>query len=105
MNQIFTYHEFIVVPFYKKGRQNQFMAVNTAKEFKQGHTHLKSYKIAKYLIHLAASKQINNGLRPYFIRSLIRISDDRNYIAKLEDLLVVKRNKGKKMNYRNKIYR
>jgi hypothetical protein len=101
MNQIFKQNEFIIVPFYKKGRSTEFMVVNTTKDFKNGHTHVKSYKMAKYLIFLANNHKINSGLRPYLLRSLARISSDNDYIKKVEDLMIVKRSKGKKQSYRN----
>jgi hypothetical protein len=101
MNQIFKKDEFIITPFYK-GRKQEFMVVNTKKEFKNGHTHLKSFKMAKYLINLARSKKINSGLRPYLLTSLARISNDQEYIMKLEEILAVKRTKGKKASYYNR---
>ncbi|CAM5196605.1 putative protein OS=Ureibacillus acetophenoni OX=614649 GN=SAMN05877842_105111 PE=4 SV=1 [Ureibacillus acetophenoni] len=101
MNQIFKKEEFIITPFYK-GRRQEFMVVNTKKEFKNGHTHLKSFKMAKYLINLARCKKINSGLRPYLLTSLTRISNDQEYIQKLEEVLAVKRNKGKKASYFNR---
>ena len=101
MNQIFKKDEFIIIPFYK-GRKQEFMVVNTKKEFKNGHTHLKSFKMAKYLINLARCKKINSGLRPYLLTSLTRISMDHEYIEKLEELLTVKRSKGNKASYYNR---
>nr|WP_106781894.1 hypothetical protein [Lysinibacillus timonensis] len=101
MNQIFKKDEFIITPFYK-GRKQEFMVVNTKKEFKNGHTHLKSFKMAKYLINLARYKKINSGLRPYLLTSLTRISNDLEYINKLEEVLAIKRSKGKKASYFNR---
>lgn len=101
MNQIFKKDEFIIIPFFK-GRKQEFMVVNTKKEFKNGHTHLKSFKMAKYLINLARYKKINAGLRPYLLTSLKRISKDQEYIEKLEEILEVKKNKGNKDSYYNR---
>lgn len=100
MNQIFKKEEFIIVPFYK-GKKQEFMVVNTNKEFKVGHTHLKSFKMAKYLIYLVRDKKINGGLRPYFLTSLTRLSDDVEYIEKVNEVLYEKKRKGKKLGYRN----
>lgn len=101
MNQIFKKDEFIIIPFFK-GRKQEFMVVNTKKEFKNGHTHLKSFKMAKYLINLARCKKINSGLRPYLLTSLKRISKDQEYIEKLEEILAIKKNKGQKSSYYNR---
>jgi hypothetical protein len=100
MNQVYRKDEFIITPFYK-GKRQEFMVVNTKKEFKSGHTHLKSFKMAKYLIGLVRSKQINCGLRPYFLTSLTRISNDEEYNRKVNEVLSEKRRKGKKLSYRN----
>jgi hypothetical protein len=100
MNQIFKKGEYIITPFYK-GKRREFMIVNTEKEFRNGHTHLKSFKMAKYLIYLARSKKINSGLPPYLLTSLMRISNDKEYINKIEDIIKVKKSKGKKLSYRN----
>jgi hypothetical protein len=100
MNQIFKKDEFIVVPFYK-GKRQEFMVVNTKKDFKNGHTHLKSFKMAKYLIYLVRDKKINGGLRPYFLTSLTRLSEDEEYIGKVNEVIIEKKRKGKKLGYRN----
>jgi hypothetical protein len=101
MNQIFKKDEFIIVPFFRTSKKKEFMVINTSKEFKQGHTHLKSFEMAKYLVQLAKAKKINNSLSPYLLTSLKRISVEENYIAKLEELIAVKRAKGKKRAYYN----
>jgi hypothetical protein len=100
MNQIFRKDEFIITPFYK-GKRQEFMVVNTKKPFKKGHTHIKSFKMAKYLIFLVRAKKINSGLQPYLLTSLTRISNDEDYIEKVNEVITEKRRKGKKLSYRN----
>lgn len=105
MNQIYKKNEFIVVPFYRTRKKREFMIINVDKKDKHGfnkaHTHLRSFDMSKYLITLAINKHINNSLSPYLLRSLIRISTDDNYIGQLEELISVKRQKGKKKSYYN----
>jgi predicted DNA-binding WGR domain protein len=101
MNQIYKKGEFIITPFWRTSKRKEFMVVNTEKEFKHGHTHLKSFEMAQYLIRLARAKKINNGLSPYLLTSLKRISEDEEYIKKLDDLIREKRRKGKKQAYYN----
>jgi len=100
MNQIYKKDEFIITPFYKGNRQ-EFMVVNTKKIFKDGHTHLKSFKMAKYLISLVHSKKINSGLSLYLLTSLTRLSQDEDYINNITNLIAEKKHKGKKLSYRN----
>lgn len=59
---------------------------NTNKEFSQGHTHIREFSTAKYLINLALHKSLPNRNLKYFIESLIRISTDDKYIDKLMNL-------------------
>jgi len=105
MNQIYKKDKFIIVPFFKKNSSTEYMIVNTEKQkrkgFKLSHTHIKSFKMGKYLIELAIHKRINNGLSPYLLRSIIRITDDQKFTEDLEELIAVKKQKGKKLGYRN----
>lgn len=97
MNQIYKKNEYIIIPFYK-GRKQEFMVVNTKKEFQNGHTHLKSFKMAKYLINLARFKKINSSLRPYLLTSLKRISNDKSYIERIEEILESKKDQTDKVS-------
>lgn len=105
MNQIYKRDNFVIVPFYKTRKKIEFMIINNSKKRKQGfekaHTHLRSFEMAKYLINLSINNKINSSLSPYLLKSLIRISEDEKYISDLENLISVKRQKGKKMGYRN----
>jgi hypothetical protein len=77
------------------------MVINTLKEFKHGHTHLKSFEMAQYLIRLSMTKKINGSLSPYLLTSLKRISQDEEFIQKVDDVIKEKRRKGKKQKYYN----
>ena len=70
---------------YSNG-DNRFIVHNTKKEFKQGHTHVNSYKTAEYLALLAVHKSIPKKHRlPNYLRdSLIRISEDEEYIEEIK---------------------
>lgn len=63
-----------------------FIIHNTKKKFEEGHTHLKNYNTAVYLIKLSFHKRIPNHLSEYLIDSLIRISDDPKYIERVKRL-------------------
>lgn len=75
-----------------------FIIHNTAKEFKDGHTHLNSFKSAKYLVDLAIHKSIPYHLDRYRLISLSRITEDEEYKRKILELL---QNKRTKSNYVN----
>lgn len=76
MNQIYKKDNFIVIPV-----QENFIIINKNKVFKDGHTHVKKIGIARLLIDLAISKELPQN--DYFAESLIRISEDSNYIKKI----------------------
>lgn len=75
-----------------------FIIHNTAKEFKDGHTHLNSFKSAKYLVDLVIHKSIPYHLDRYRLISLTRITEDEEYKRKIMELL---QNKRPKSNYIN----
>ncbi len=69
---------------------------NTNKDFFKGHTHLKEFGTAEYLVNLALHKSIPKRNLKYFIESLIRISTDEEYIDKLMRLSKTKLQKRKR---------
>ena len=66
-----------------------YIVRNTKKDFAIGHTHINSYKTAKYVAYLALCKKMpkNHHLSAYLIQSVIRISDDTKYICKMQQML------------------
>lgn len=80
-----------------------FIIHNTAKEFKDGHTHLNSYKSARYLVDLAIHKSIPYHLDRYRLISLIRITEDEEYKGKILELLQNKRSKDNYINRGRKV--
>lgn len=102
MNQIYKKDEFIIVQVFK-GKRREFIVINLKKSDKQGfrkaHTHLKSFKMSKYIINLVRKDKINNGLNVYLLVSLMRISEKDWYIKKVEDLVETK--KDRKQKYKN----
>ena len=64
----------------------EYIIHNMHKPFASGHTHIKEFSTAKYLINLAHHRSLPNRNLKYFIESLMRISDDEKYIRKLQEL-------------------
>lgn len=62
------------------------------------HSHLKSFKMAVLIADLAEHKRIPHHLSRYLLISLIRVSNDSEYVRKVQDLLD---NKSKKDYYYN----
>lgn len=78
---IYRNREFMIIKKY-----TGYIVINTKKDFKKGHTHIKNYNMAKTLINLAKNNKIPKSNNKYILDSLIRISNDKKYINKLEDL-------------------
>lgn len=72
---------------------NGFIAVNTNKDFEKGHTHLKSFEMAKVLIDCSIKKKFPRTRNPYLLSGLVRISDDEKFIFKINELIETRRNK------------
>lgn len=63
----------------------EYIIYNRKKKFEEGHTHIRNYNTAKFLINLAIHKTIpNKKLNKYLYTSLIRITDDKNYKEKIK---------------------
>lgn len=84
-------------------KNNRYMVYNTKKKWKEGHTHIGSYKQALDLVKFATKRQIPNRVNKYFLISLSRIINienkkDEEYLEKIQ--LRIKA-KSKKNNYYN----
>lgn len=64
-----------------------FIIHNTNKEFRRGHTHIRSFQKAKSIIDLAIRKKLPNTPKKWEIESLIRITNNNTYRNKLRELL------------------
>lgn len=99
-NKIFERKEFIIFQV-KEG----YIAYNTKKAFKDGHTHLKHFNAAKKAIDLVINKKTPKSTNVYYLISLIRLTNDDSYIEKINELIDVRNKKGKKEKYHNTGYR
>lgn len=96
MNQIYKKKEFIIFPI-----KNGYVVLNTKGEFKDSHTHLKHFNAAKKAIDLVINKKIPRSNSFYYLKSLHRLSLDKEYKDKITSLIKVKKHKGKQV-YRNR---
>lgn len=60
-----------------------YIVHNSNKPFEYGHTHIRKFDTAKYLVHLSVHKIVPKHLSRYLIISLIRLSEDKEYENKL----------------------
>lgn len=88
INQIYTKEEFVIVKM-----DTEYIVINKNKKFKNGHTHIRNFKTAKYLIDMIIFRRIPNHLPIYLLVSLKRLSDDEIYTHKINGLIESKNNR------------
>ncbi|MDI7818091.1 hypothetical protein QMM58_17075 [Clostridioides difficile] len=92
-NKIYEKKEYIIIK-----SKTGYIVYNTNKKFEEGHTHLKSYNAAKTAIDLVIRRRIPRSYSVYFLTSLMRISNDIQYI---NDIMNIRNNKWLKEKYIN----
>lgn len=70
--------------------KNSYIAYNTKKSFKDGHTHYRCFKSAKIVIDLVIRKKVTQNTDVYYFTSLIRLSEDNTYISQINELIKYK---------------
>lgn len=86
-----------------RGNKNKdgFIIYNKNKPFNKGHTHLKSLNKCKKVIDNMISKNFPLSWSNFFIVSMLRLSDDKEFSKKLRVLHKTRLKKGKKRSYKN----
>ena len=88
---------------YSAGRE--YIIHNSRLDFGSHHTHINSFHTCKYIIDLCIHKTVPYHLSDYLLVSIIRLSDDKNYISKIEVLLESnKKKRGYNKKMRENIY-
>ena len=95
--------EHYIILKVKSGKKVGYIAYNTKKEWEGGHTHLDSFDMAKTIISNVINRKKPKTKNLYLIRSHARLSDDLAYVRYIEDLIAVKKSKGKH-EYRNRTF-
>ena len=65
------------------------------------HTHIRSKKLTETIINNVCSEKIPLHSHSRTLESMKRLSDNEKYIKKIEDILEVRKQKGRKQNYFN----
>ena len=63
-----------------------FIVYNTSKHWDHGHSHISDFNLAISAIKLSVRKELPRNQSKYFIQSLVRLSNDKEYINRLLDL-------------------
>ena len=100
--KVYEKEEFIILKV-NSGKKVGFIAYNTKKDWEGGHTHLDSFDMAKTIISNVINHKKPKTKNLYLIRSHARLSDDPAYVRFIEELIEVKKSKGKH-EYRNRTF-
>lgn len=68
-----------------------YIVHNTKLNFPDHHTHINNFHTCKYIIDLCIHKTIPHHLSDYLLVSIIRLSNDKEYINKIENMISNKR--------------
>ncbi|MCR1824105.1 MULTISPECIES: hypothetical protein [Terrisporobacter] len=93
-NKVYEKKEFIIFQV-----KNGYIAYNTKKVFKDGHTHLRCFESAKTAIDLVIRRKVPRTTDSYYLTSLIRLSEDTGYISKINELIKYRKEKSNVSNY------
>lgn len=91
--KVFERKEYIILQV-KKG----YIIYNQNKSFNTGHTHIRSYNIAKTIIDNCIKRKRPKTKNTYLLESHIRISDNEKYINLLKELKENNKTKDKYIN-------
>lgn len=80
-NYIYRYEQFVL----KKTLDGSFVVVNSNSKY-ECHSHVKTVEAGKALCKLAAKRKLPKKKDLYFIESLIRLSNNKKYLAELKQL-------------------
>lgn len=94
--KIYSRKEYIILRV-KKG----YIVYNKHKKFKEGHTHIKNYNMAKTIIDNCINQKKPKTTNIYLLESHMRISKDYKYIDQLKEL--IENNKTKEKYYNEKV--
>lgn len=82
---------------YRAG--NNFIVHNSKFLFNHAHTHVRTLNTAKKIIYCISRGIIPKTFSEYLLVSLIRLTDDDRYANQIEELIEVRKQKGKKLKY------
>lgn len=101
-NIVYEKGEFVVIKVKSDDRVG-FIVHNTKKKWEEGHTHLKSFNMAKELINNVIKHKKPKTKNGYLLMSHIRVTNDESYAKFIQELIQARRSKSKQ-TYRNRTY-
>lgn len=88
--RVYENRGYIILKVKSKGRVG-YIVHNTKKPFEKGHSHLKSFEMAKVVINNVIYEKKPKTDNIYLLESHIRLSDSDKYITYIKHLIEVKK--------------
>lgn len=82
MKKLFS-KKYMVV--FQREESNEYIVYNMKKRWEEGHTHIRTYKQAQYLVDCILGKKIPKKTNKYFLISLKRLAKDKKYQEQLQN--------------------
>lgn len=76
---------------------------NEKKPFPVGHTHIRNFDTAKYIVNISRRKTVPKNMSRYLLNSLIRLTSDTHYKKRLENELIQRKGRNMKRYIGTKI--
>lgn len=90
--RVYENRGYIILKVKSKGRTG-YIIHNTNKPFEKGHSHLKSFEMAKVIINNVIYEKKPKTSNIYLLESHIRLSESDKYISYIKHLIEVKKRK------------
>ena len=90
--RVYENRGYIILKVKSKGRTG-YIIHNTSKPFEEGHSHLKSFEMAKVIINNVIYKKKPKTSNIYLLESHIRLSNNDKYVSYIKHLIEVKKRK------------
>lgn len=84
---------------YRAG--NDYIVHHSKYDFEEKHTHLRSLNVAKQVISCLLKQSMPKTRNEYVLTSIIRLTDNPKYKNRIQNVIDVRRQKGKKQDYYN----
>lgn len=81
--------------------KNGWIVYNTRKKFTEGHTHIRNKNSAIAAAEFVHHQKIPRRCGFYYLKSLIRLTEDTKYATKIVQLIETRKDKNQKQQYIN----
>lgn len=97
-SKVYEKDSYIIIKVYSRNKIG-FIVYNTEKNWEDGHSHINSFEMARTIISNVIHHKKPKTNNIYLMRSHMRISNNKDYIRYIDELINTKRNKSNDSYY------